>query len=183
MNGTPAHAEGLASLIGPARLAFSTPVREYPPLADRKASALLAANALILSVMIFLTQSIRAAIGSSTLAAITIGTLVAVLIVLVLAGALIAYRGMVYPIPPMPRSLAYFRDVAAMERDAYRAAMAGASYRQVVRDMLDYNYSVASQCIGKFARVNRAVSLFRITVPLWMLLMLCLSLLGATPTG
>ena len=44
---------------GAARLAFFTPVREYPPLADRKASVLLAANGLMVTVLLTFSGAIE----------------------------------------------------------------------------------------------------------------------------
>ena len=60
----------------------------------------------------------------------------------------------------------------------YVAAMHALTHRRALRDMLHYNYSVATQAAGKFRLVNRAITCLRVAIPLWMVLLLVLAVWG-----
>jgi hypothetical protein len=49
----PEYDDDLATVLGPARLAFFTPVFEQPTLADRKAMFILGASGLLVTVLMF----------------------------------------------------------------------------------------------------------------------------------
>jgi hypothetical protein len=100
---------------GAARLAFFTPIREYPPLADRKASALLAAYGLMVTVLLTFSKAIEAIInGPNALASYFLLGILIPLSVLILRGAWYAFHALTRPIPPMPDSLAFYPHVAAL---------------------------------------------------------------------
>src|SRR4051812_34221966 len=116
----------LAQVLGPARLAYFTPVSEYPVIADRKASFLLTASGLLTTVLIFfanpIVRMVRGAAtgtGSAKLIGAAVGIAAAVIVVCLLAAALLAYRAYIFPAPPMPPSLANFRHLAALAPDEY----------------------------------------------------------------
>jgi hypothetical protein len=99
-------------------------------------------------------------------------------IALVLTAAVMAYIAYTRPLPPMPPTLALFREVSAREADAYVAAMYALDHRRAMRDMLHYNYSIATQAAGKFRLVNRSLACLRFAIPLWMMLLLVLAVWG-----
>jgi pycsar effector protein len=169
----------LAAVIGPARLAYFTPVHEQPTLADRKAMFILAASGLIATVLLFFAHPFEAMVRS--VGGVAGAALVALLLcvaALILVAAMTAYTAYRRPLPPMPPTLAFFRDVAASPLEAYAAAVRTLDHRRAVRDMLHYNYSVATQAARKFRLVNRALSCLRLAIPLWMLLLLVLAVWG-----
>ena len=168
-----------ASVFGPARLAYFTPVFEQPTLADRKAMFIIGASSLLLTVLLFFSNSLQAMTrgagrpGSALLVLILLSV-----VALVLTAAFNAYVAYTLPIPPMPPSLALFREVCSRPLDEYAAAMRSLDHRRAMRDMLHYNYSIASQAAGKFRLVNRALACLRLAIPLWMLLLLVLAVWG-----
>jgi hypothetical protein len=169
----------LAAVIGPARLAYFTPVHEQPTLADRKAMFILAASGLIATVLLFFGEALEEMVRSAGAAAA--GALVLALLCvagLVLASAVMAYTAYRRPLPPMPPTLALFRDVAASPLETYAAALRGLDHRRAMRDMLHYNYSVASLAAHKFRLVNRSLACLRLAIPAWMLLLLALAVWG-----
>ena len=172
-------ADDLAAVLGPARLAFFTPVFEQPTLADRKAMFILGASGLLVTVLIFFAPPLQSLARHSG-RPVGLALMVAVLcvIALVLTAAVMAYVAYTRPLPPMPPTLALFREVSARDADAYVAAMYALDHRRAMRDMLHYNYSIATQAAGKFRLVNRSLACLRVAIPLWMMLLLVLAVWG-----
>jgi pycsar effector protein len=166
-------------ILGPARLAYFTPVREYPPLGDRKASILLTANGLLVSVLIFFSEPLAALLtGRDFLQALAVVVLLTPLIALLLIGTWQAFKALVLPVPPMPSSLAFYPDIAGRSREEYVRSMKALTHRQALRDMLHYNYSFAVLSAAKFRMIERAFACLRAAFALWMVLMLRLALGG-----
>ena len=176
---SPTESETIDTVPGGARLAYFTPVFEQPTLADRKAMFILGASGLMVTVLMFFSQSIQAlahrAGGSGTLALVVA---LACVVALVLTAAVTAYVAYRMPLPSMPTTLALFREVSSRGPDDYVAAMHALTHRRAMRDMLHYNYSVAIQAAGKFRLVNRAIACLRVAIPLWMTLLLVLAVWG-----
>ena len=171
--------EDLAAVLGPARLAYFTPVFEQPSLADRKAMFILGASGLLVTVLLFFSQSLQAlAHASGRPGTLALGVAVFCVVALVLTAAFTAYTAYTKPLPPMPPTLVLFREVSDKDADAYVRAMYDLDHRRAMRDMLHYNYSVATQAAQKFRLVNRAIACLRLAIPLWMLLLLALAVWG-----
>jgi hypothetical protein len=162
---------------GVARLAFFTPVREYPPLADRKASALLAAYGLMVTVLLAFSETIESILtGPNPLATLLLLAVLLPLCVLMLLGAWNAFRALTRPIPPMPDSLAFYPHIAALSLGSYRDRVKGLDYRSAVTAMLHYNYSLATLSVAKFRLVERSIASARSTFELWVVLLLMIML-------
>ena len=155
-------------ILGPARLAYFTPVHEQPTLADRKAMFILGASGLMVSVLLFFSHSIEALVRSSGGLGGTI----------VLTAAVTAYYSYTRGLPAMPATFAWFRDVADTTLEDYSRGMHALDHPAALRGMLHYNYSAASLAARKFRLVNRAISLLRVAIPLWMVLLLVLAVWG-----
>ena len=169
----------VAAVLGPARLAYFTPVHEQPTLADRKAMFILAASGLMASVLLFFSQSLGAlARAGGTGASLLVLSLLACVAVLVVIAAVVAYYAYTRPLPPTPDTLALFRTVAARELEAYRAQMLALDHPTALRGMLHHNYSVACLAARKFRLVNRSLKCLRVAIPLWMVLLLALAIWG-----
>lgn len=167
------------AVIGPARLAYFTPVHEQPTLADRKAMFILGASGLMVTVLLFFAHSLEELVRSAGRPASTVlAALLLCVFVTVLLAAFTAYAAYRRGLPPMPPTLAWFRNVAAETPEAYRHAMLSKDHPAALRDVLQYNYSVASLAAHKFRLVNRALIFLRIALPLWMLLLLILAVWG-----
>lgn len=158
--------------LGPIRLALFTPVREYPPLADRKASALLAAFGLMSTVLLFFTDRFRTILTErGYLGDLLVFIPLAPLVVLITVGSWFAIRALMRPAPPMPESMANYPHIVGLGREAYRDRVRGMSYDEVLRDMLHYNYSVASLSAVKFRALDRSLRCLRLSFALWAVLM------------
>ena len=162
---------------GAARLAFFTPVREYPPLADRKASALLAAHGLMVTVLLAFSGAIGSIISGPNYFAsrLVLGVLIP-LGVLILLGAWLAFQALTRPVPPMPDSLAFYPQIAALSLDSYRDRVKRLDYQSAVTAMLHYNYNMATLSVAKFRLVNRSFACVRATFKLWIVLLFMLVL-------
>src|SRR6202035_5664349 len=89
----------LAVVLGPGRMAYYTQVENYPVLADRKAWFLLTASGLILTVMTFFGPSLAKLLHNPRgwVAAIVMGMLVALAILLLLVGGTAFYGFTILP--------------------------------------------------------------------------------------
>jgi hypothetical protein len=171
--------DDVRALLGPARLAYFTPVREYPPLGDRKATVLLGANGVMVSVLLFFSGSMgRIVEGPSPWRAWLVVLVLGPLAVLLLLGAWYAFRALTKPTPPMPQSLAYYPDIAALTLEEYRRRLLAVDHRGAMRDMLHYNYSLAVLSVKKFRLVERSLFCSRATFELWVLLLLMIAAFG-----
>jgi hypothetical protein len=168
------------ALLGASRLAFYTPIRHYPTLADCKAGAILAADGLMISVLILFNERlghmVKVSAGSNLFETYLILTLLGSFAGLVLIGGYCSYRALTLPIPPMPHSLAYFHDISRLPLDEYRRRITSHSFREVVRAILDYNYSLARLSARKFDLVGRSTACVRAEFFLWIILMLAVAL-------
>lgn len=161
-----------AEFLGPARLAFFTPVREYPPLADRKAASLLTANGLLGTVAFFFDGPIGGIVdGDNVMIAWGASITLLVLRLSLLAGAWLALEALALPIPPMPDSLAFYPHIARLTPDEYRARVLAVDYAGGIRDMLHYNYSLADQANRRFRIVGRSIHCLEIAFATWAIMM------------
>lgn len=166
-------------LLGATRLAFYTPIRNYPAFADCKAGAILAADGLLISVLLVFRDRIEAIFhGPNLLPTYLMLTLLASFAALLLIGGTCAYIALILPIPHMPESLAYFPEIARLDFDNYRARISTLTHRQVVHKMLIYNHSLATLCTRKFSLVRRATACIRAEFLLWIIITLAVTLAG-----
>jgi hypothetical protein len=172
-------AEASDDLLGATRLAFYTPIRDYPPLADRKAAAILAADGLLISILLLLRGRLETIVhGPSIAATYILLTLLASFATLLLIGGYCAYVALTLPIPHMPESLAYFPEIARIDLDEYRARITKLTHRQIVHKMLIYNYSLSTLSAQKFGLVRRATACIRAEFFLWIIMTLVVSILS-----
>ncbi len=163
---------------GAARLAYFTPVREYPPLADRKASVLLAAYGLMVTVLfVFAAPTEAILLGPRPWAVLLMAAILLPLSGLILSGSWFAFRALTRPIPPMPESLAFYPHIAGLSPELYRERVKGLDHDRAVTAMLHYNYSLATLSVEKFRLVERSIGCARATFELWMLLLMLVLLL------
>ena len=179
---SPEGGEDLDALMGPLRLALFTPVREYPPMGDRKAVAILGTNGLMLSVVLFFSGAIDAILesGNPFGKVVVLGSL-GPFAAAALVGTWAAFRALTMPIPAMPESLAFFPDIARLDRAAYLDRVKAVGYRDALRDMLHYNYSLAALSAAKFRLINRAIICSKTMFPLWVAVLLALTALRPGP--
>jgi hypothetical protein len=78
-------------------------------------------------------------------------------------------------LPPMPRTLALFRTIAAGPLEQYVADMTALDHPYALEAILNYNYFVALTAATKFRLVGRALRCMRVAIPLWMLILLLLA--------
>ena len=164
--------------LGAARLAFFTPVREYPPLADRKSSVLLAAYGLMVTVLLTFSTPIEAIVNGSRVWAVLL--LLAILLplsILILIGAWYAFRALTRPIPPMPDSLAFYPHIARNSAEEYSRRVKELDAVHSVEAILHYNYSLATLSVEKFRLVERSIACARATFEMWVVLLLIILLL------
>ncbi len=177
-NHTPAFppATGPPSL-GALRLAFYTPVREYPPLADRKATILLAANSLMLTVLLFFSGAVERLFREGIIWLNILGALeVGCLGFLLAFGSYQAFKALVIPFPKLTDCVTFYGDIAAMPLEEYRRQARGVDYPEALRAMLRYNHAVSVLCVTKFRHVDLSTRCVRATFELWIILIVMISI-------
>ena len=164
---------------GAMRFASFTPMNEQPGLADRKATFVIGAGGLLLSTVLFfimpLSQFVRPGVWpvlilvlSFTLACVTF------------LGMRIAYRCYTLPVPVRPDNLLFFQNIASVTSEsAYGAKLQGVTEREALRSVLDYNYTMAKLGAAKYRLAGQALLCLRIAIPVWMVLLIVISLRGA----
>lgn len=159
-----------------AGLAYFTPLYEHVVLADRKATFFLSAGGLMLTVLGFFLSRIERVLAADALVAWALGLTLAIVVVLVVVAGVMAYLAFARLLPPTPPSLIVFRDIARRTLEDYTRDARALSHVQAIEQVLGYNHVVASVAVWKFRLVNRALSLLRIAMPLWMFVLLVLAL-------
>ena len=166
-------------LSGAARLAYFAPVQQYPPLADRKGSFLLTASGLLITILFLFSSALgRMMHNQNGMISMGILLLLGFLAILLLICGWNAWMSFTAPIPPMPASLANFRDIARGSIDEYSSRLREMAHAQAIRDMLNYNYSLAMQGATKFRYVQRAMGCFKVALVLWMIVVMLITIAG-----
>lgn len=165
-----------ARLLGPMRLGFFTPVREAPPLADRKACALLAADGLMASVLLgFVDRLIAMVEGPNPLIAWPTAGILAMILALVFFGAWRAFSALYQPMPPMGDTPAFYGNIAALDHEAYARKLLALDERQALEAILRYNHTLAQLSVAKFRHLDRSFAYVRATFELWVLLLILIA--------
>lgn len=160
------------AMLGPLRLALCTPIREYPPLADRKAVSILTINGLMLTVTVFFTGAINDQVHVDALfvAVLTIATAIAFALS-AFAACIYAFRALVYPMPPTPDGLTFYRHIAQRPREEYVAEALTIDDHALLRQMLDYNYTLAVLSQVKFQLIGQSIRCSRLAFILFGLVL------------
>jgi hypothetical protein len=164
--------------LGAVRFAAFTPMNEQPGLADRKASFVIAAGGLLVSTTLFLImpldQFVRPGIGPGLTLFLAFA-----MCWITLLGIRIAYRCYTLPTPMRETNPLFFQNIAAESESAYGSSLNRATERDVIRNVLDFNYTMAKLGLEKYRLAGQALLCLRVAIPLWMLLLVVLSVRSA----
>ena len=145
-----------------APLVYYTTVRAYPTVADHKATALLAAYGLMLSVLISFSRLLGTIVrGPETGQALLVWLLLAPCLGLIAMGIAGALRALTRPVPPMAHSLAFYQHLSALPRDEYCSQMETLSRAESLRHLMTHHHAVSVLSVRKFALVDRSVACLR----------------------
>jgi hypothetical protein len=166
---------------GPGAMKFAafTPMNEQPGLADRKATFVIGAGGLLLSTVLFfimpLSQFMRPGVWPVLILALSFA-----LACVTFLGMRVAYRCYTLPVPVRPDNFLFFQNIAAVASEgAYGAKLQSVSERDALRSVLDYNYTMAKLGAAKYRMAGQSLLCLRIAIPLWMVLLILISLRGA----
>ena len=157
---------------GAMRFASFTPMNDQPGLADRKATFVIGAGGLLLSTTMFLVMPLGQFVRPGFWPRLTL-----------VAGARPGVRdaaGDPHRLPllhagragPRRTTRCSSRTSPPARRRAYAQALEAATARDALRDVLDYNYTMARLGAAKYRLAGRALLCLRIAIPLWMLLLI-----------
>jgi hypothetical protein len=160
---------------GAVKFASFAPMNDQPSLADRKASFAMAAGGLLLSTTMSLVMPLSQFARPGLYPALVL-SLAVCLVCAVLVAIANAYRGYMLPVPARPENPLFHRNIAARPAPAYAEALMAASPWDALLDVLDFNHTMSRLASAKYRLVGRALWCLRVAIPLWMLLLILVSL-------
>jgi hypothetical protein len=165
----------IARLLGPARLAYFTPVREYPPLGDRKSVMILSLCGLMVMVTCLFQKDIVSMLAGGAAARFVVLLVGFSWLASVLLAAGYGFQALVRPIPAMGACTAFYKTIAAGSLADYHRILGALSHDDAMRAILNYNYSIAVLSAEKFRLIRKAIIYLCMTIALWMLLMILIA--------
>src|SRR4051794_31568801 len=163
---------------GAMRFASFTPMNDQPSLADRKATFVIGAGGLLLSTVLLFIMPLNQWVVPGFWPGLIL-VLSFCLACVMFLGIRIAYRCYTLPVPVRPANLLFFQNIAAGEHGAYAGALENVTEKTVLRDVLDYNYTMAKLGAAKYRLAGQALLCLRVAIPLWMLLLVVITLRGS----
>jgi hypothetical protein len=172
----PDHPPTVRHLDPAAALAFRTPLQEHAPAADTKAAAVLTGFGIMFTLLARYGMHLSGMMNGRGAEKWLVLALLAAFAGLSLGAIVHAFRTISPRFPPAPPSLAFFGDIARLERDEYIARVEGLSHAEALEQMLIYNHTLATICVAKFAVLRRAIRLFKAAFFCWAALMLLVNM-------
>jgi hypothetical protein len=170
----PAAAAEAAAFEAAATIACKTAVAGETAGADGKAASVLTLVGLMFTVLARFGPELGAAVRGGGL----VRAACAALLLGFAAGGLGAVVQAFRTISPRFRterpSLAFFAEVARLDRDEYVARVEAMTMRDAVGQILAYNHAAATICAEKFAQLRRCTRCFEVAAGCWLLLALTL---------
>ena len=160
---------------GAVKFASFAPMNDQPGLADRKASFAMAAGGLLLSTTMSLVMPLSQFARPGLYPALVL-SLSGCLICAAVAAIANAYRGFMLPVPAQPKNQLFSRNIAARPASAYARTVMAANPRDALLDVLEFNHTMSRLASAKYLLVGRALWCLRIAIPLWMLLLILVSI-------
>lgn len=166
-----------------AALAFRTPLQEHPPAADTKAAALITGLGIMFPILARTSNHLATwlgQIGQPSLTGAWLGSVVlwglgSGFVILSLATLVQAFRTLWPRFPTLPPSLAFFGNIAALDRDTYIASVVALSHEAALEQMLIYNHNLSIICVEKFRQLQRGITCFKGSFACWLVLIVILA--------
>jgi hypothetical protein len=160
-----------------ATLAFQTPLQEHAPAADAKAGAILTVIGLMFSLLAGQSNRISELIATPGPQRVVLFVVLVGFSLLGLGTVIESFRTIAPRFPVAPPSLAFFADIARLDREEYVRRVEAMSADEALEQILRYNHTLAGICVLKFGRLARSIHLFRPAFVCWLAAM-TLSLLS-----
>jgi hypothetical protein len=158
-----------------AALAFRTPLQEHVLSADGKAAGMLTLLGMMFTVLARLGSPLADLLGTGGLRQIGCAVLLGAFAILAFGTVVQAFRTISPRFPKVPPSLAFFGDIARLDRDEYVRQMEALSPDEALQQMLRYNHTSSVICLSKFRELRRAFKLFEYSFFLWLALVIILA--------
>jgi hypothetical protein len=162
---------------GAMRFASFTPMNDQPGLADRKATFVIGAGGLLLSTTMFLIMPLDQFVRPGFWPALAL-VLAFCLACVTLLGIRIAYRCYTLPVPAREANPLFFQNIAGVSETDYGRSLDNATERDALRNVLEFNYTMATLGLAKYRLAGQALLCLRVAIPLWMLLLTVLTVRG-----
>lgn len=151
-----------------AALAFRTPLQEHVASADGKAAGCLTLLGLMFTVLARLGNTLGDAMAAGGPTRWLVVTLLAGFAGLALGTVVQAFRTISPRFPKAEPSLAFFGDIARLDRAEYVRRVLALSADEAVRHVLAYNHTTATIVVRKFDQLHLGQKLFKLAVACWL---------------
>jgi hypothetical protein len=158
-----------------AALAFRTPLQEHVLSADGKAAGMLTLLGMMFTVLARLGSPLAEIFGMGGWPRIGCALLLGAFAVLAFGTVVQAFRTISPRFPKVAPSLAFFGDIARLNRDEYVVQMEALSANEALEQMLRYNHTSSIICLSKYRELRRAFRLFEYSFFLWLALVIILA--------
>lgn len=161
-----------------AALAFRTPLQEHVQSADGKAAGILTFLGLMCTVLTRFGDTLGAILREGAWMKGACVWLLVVFVGCALGTVVQAFRTISPQFTKAPPSLAFFGDIASLSREEYMKRVMSLSPEGALGQMLSYNHTAASICVGKQRQLRFGLRLFRLASVCWVMLALVLGYEG-----
>ena len=165
----PAAAE-MAAHEAAATLACKTAIGSETAGADGKAASVLTLIGLMFTVLARFGPELGAALRGGGIVRAACSLLLVGFAAAALAAVFQAFRTISPRFRKEKPSLAFFAEVARLDRDAYVARVEAMTMRDAVGQILAYNHAAASICAEKFNQLGRCTRCFEVAAACWAVL-------------
>ena len=149
-------------------LAFRTPLQEHVASADGKSAGVLT----LLGLMFTVTARLGATLGDTLEGSGPIKWLALALLIgfagLAVATVVQMFRTISPRFPGAEPSLAFFGDIARMDREEYLRRVKSLTSEDALLQILRYNHTTSTIVQNKFRQLQLGLRLFRYTVCAWL---------------
>ena len=153
-----------------ATLACKTAIASETAGADGKAASVLTLIGLMFTVLARFGPELGAALRGGGLVRVACSLLLLGFAGAALAAVFQAFRTISPRFRKEKPSLAFFAEVARLDRDEYVTRVEAMTMRNAVGQILAYNHAAASICAEKFQQLGRCTRCFEVAAGCWVVL-------------
>jgi hypothetical protein len=163
-----------AQLDPAAALAFRTPLHEHVLSADGKAAGVITLLGMMFTVVARFGSQLSDLVQAHGPARYAVSAFVLAFAALALGAVVQAFRTISPRFPAAPPSLAFFGDIARLERDEYVRRVEALSADEALQHMLSYNHTGSLICIEKARQLRRGLRFFEGAAACWAVIVVIL---------
>ena len=149
-------------------IAYRTPIQEHVASADGKAAGVLTLLGLMFTVLARLGSTVSEVLASASPVRWVVLTLLVGFAATAIATVVQMFRTISPQFPAAEPSLAFFGDIARLDRDEYVRRVTHLSPDDALRQVLNYNHTAARILVLKYKQLNLGLRAFKLATAWWL---------------